>query len=254
MAYPVRFETGTYAAYQTSAKEAGTLFYTTDTKQVYKGDVEFTKVARVVAELPTIPEGKYGTLYVNTTDNTPYVFNGSYIPIIKPYTKVIDTTTATHDTIPTTKAVKDYVDDIVASAPVPEDIDLKGYVNNATYDPLTRTIALPMSGEGGTDETLTINLGKDIFVEHGLYDNTTKKIELTLTSGEELSIPVDDLISELDITNSTTIAVTVSDVDGVKTYNFDVKISTDEGNILQSTASGLYVPVVDADIYWNEVV
>lgn len=248
----VKFSTGTYAAYTSSTKDSGTLFYTTDTEQLFKGSTEYTKSAKVVSTLPTIAEGIYGVIYINTTTNTPYVFNGTYIPMIKSYSTTIGDT-SDDTTVPTSKAVKDYVQNVVDNLDVSSGVDLSGYVRNATYASATRTIVLPMRDSAGTDTTLTIELGKDIFVESGTYNETDKTIELTLTNGEELTIPVSDLIEEFVISGSDSVTVETDSSSGTKTYTISSKISSEAGNSLSLKSDGLYVTVPDNSLVWNEV-
>lgn len=105
----VRFETGTQAEYDSCTKNDNVLYYTTDTRRIYKGSVEYTKTAKVVEQLPDINNGEFGVIYI-TLIGIPYVYTGtSYVPIIKLYSTTIDEN-ATDDTVPTTAAVKSYID------------------------------------------------------------------------------------------------------------------------------------------------
>lgn len=108
MSLLVEFDYGTLQAYERSSKYIGTLFFTEDTHQLFKGDHEITKTAKVVDSLPSIDDGEYGSLYIKMPERIPYVFNGLYVPIIREYTDSLDG--ADDDSIPTSKSVIDYLE------------------------------------------------------------------------------------------------------------------------------------------------
>ena len=117
-----------------------------------------------------------------------------------------------------------------------------GNVKNPTYDADTRKITLPILQADGTTQALEINLGKDMVVTSGVYNQETQEIELTLTDGSVVKIPATALVDVYTGDATATVTVTVSE-DNVITAV--VKISTKEKNLLKQDENGLYV--VEAD-------
>ena len=106
----VSFKLGTYAQYNgLSDKDTNALYFTTDTQQLFKGDVEYTKTTKLVSSLPETGQLQ-GVIYVNTTDWTAHIYNGEeYKALTKGYATTISDK-ADDTTVPTSKAVKDYVE------------------------------------------------------------------------------------------------------------------------------------------------
>jgi len=258
----VRFEQGTQAQYDAlTTKDDDVLYFLTDTKRIFKGSIEYTKTAKVVAGLPSTSSGEFGVIYINTSDNIPYVFNGTgYTAIIKAYSTTIDSSTATDNTIPTTKAVKEYVDaNKTTISGIVTDIgynqsegkidlykdngsnssktlQLTGVAHNPTYESSSRKITIPVFGEND----LVIELGVDAFVQEGSYNSTDKTIELTLTNGQEVVIPAGDLVKEYLAGNTASINLSIDS--STNTFTGNVNISSETGNALQLKDDGLYVP------------
>lgn len=259
----VKFLYGTKANYDTlTTKDTNTLYFLTDTLQIFKGSEEYTKSAKLVSALPTTGQIQ-GVVYINTTDFSAHIYNGAeFIQLNKTYATTIPDN-PTDDTVPTTKAVATYVTNkiadvvgvgtfvtdvtytpasgklSVAKGREPVDTVLTGVVNNPTYDSLTRTITLPVFG----GDTLTIALGKDAFVESGSYNATTKSIDLVLTSGDEVSIPVGSLIDIYTGLATPSATVTVSSDNKI---SVNVKLSATANNQITIEEDGLYVPLPDA--------
>lgn len=210
----VKFNYGTKANFEAlEAKDNDTLYFLTDTLQIFKGAVEYTKSCKLVSTLPGSGQVQ-GIVYVRTSDFTLHMFNGtSYIQLNKATVTEIPAADASDDNVPTTKAVADYVDakiegvvgskgvfvtDVtyndgvlsVAKGGDPVATTLTGVVHAPTYDASTRTIKLPVFG----GDELTIALGKDLVVTSGTYNAKDKNIELTITSGDVIKIPVGSLI------------------------------------------------------------
>ena len=259
----VSFKVGTLAAYnKLPSKDQNTLYFISDTLQIFKGDKEYSKSVQLVTALPQA--GVQGVLYVNTTTFALHAWNGSaFVALNKTYATSI--TSGANDTnVPTTKAVKDYVTakvaevtggkgifvtDVtytpatgtlgVAKGEAPVNTVLTGVVNNPEYDPETRKITLPVFG----GDALEINLGKDLVVKSGSYVAESKSIELVLTSEDKVTIPVGSLV---DIyTGVATSSATVT-VNGSKQISVAVKVSATANNQITLEDDGLYVPLPDA--------
>ena len=260
----VSFMYGTKQNYDAlTTKDVNTLYFLTDTLQLFKGSEEYTKTAKLVSSLPETGQVQ-GCIYVKLPDFSMYIYNGvEFVQINKTYTTSIPAS-PTDDDVPTTKAVATYVTNkiadvvggvgtfvtdvsyvpatgilSVAKGTDPVNTVLTGVVNNPTYDATTRTIQLPVFG----GDTLTIALGKDAFVESGSYDSEKETIELVLTSGDKVSIPVGSLIDIYTGIATSTATVTVSADNKI---SVNVKVSAVANNAIVIEEDGLYVSVPDA--------
>lgn len=259
----VNFKYGAYADYQKLAvKDSNTLYFTTDTLQIFKGATEYTKSVKMVSALPESGQVQ-GVVYLRTNDFTLHTYNGTeYVQLTKGAVTTIPASGATDTTVPTTKAVADYVNDkiagvvggkgvfvtdvsyesgvlSVAKGDAPVTTTLTGVVHDATYDAETRTISLPVFG----GDALTINLGKDLVVTSGKYDTKTKEIQLTITSGDVIKIPVGSLIDIYTGIATSSAEVTVNDQNQI---SVNVKVSAKANNSIVLETDGLYVAVPDA--------
>ena len=262
----VNFSFGKYADYKAlEVKDAGTLYFTSDTHQLFKGPVEYTKSVRIVENLPSAENGEQGVFYVKTPQMTVHAFNGSdFIQVTKEVVTAIPASGASDDNIPSTKAVADYVSGKVAEvmgqkgsfvtdvtydagvltvdkgdATAAVKTTLTGVVHAPTYDAETRTIKMPVFG----GDELTINLGKDMVVKSGAYNAATKEIQLTISTGEVVKIPAAALVDVYTGGASNTASVTVSDQNVI---SVDVKVSAVENNNIEIKEDGLYVANPDA--------
>lgn len=259
----VKFLAGTLAAYNTLAtKDANSLYFITDSNPalLYKGDKLYTKSWLAVESLPET--GIAGVLYLNAADNAMYTWNGSaFVAVSRPVATVVEdgninpvTSGAVYTAIQ--NAIKDLtggsvlVKNVTASETSgkvkvetgsgSEEFAIKGVIVDPTYDADTRTITLPYAD--GTD-SLVINLGKDMVVTSGSYNAADKEIELVLTSGDVINIPVASLIDIYTGAASNSIEVSVSD-GNVITANVKVAVASEgEHNDLEVRADGLFVDV-----------
>ncbi len=259
----ISFAYGTKANFEgLQVKDNNTLYFLTDTLQIFKGASEYTKSCKLVSTLPASGQVQ-GIIYVRTSDMTLHVYNGTgYVQLNKAVVTAIPNSGASDDNIPTTKAVADYVNakiegvvggkgvfvtDVsykdgvisVAKGDTPVATTLGGVVHDATYDAETRTITLPVFG----GDALTINLGKDLVVQSGKYDAKAQEIQLTITSGDVIKIPVGSLIDIYTGLATSTAEVTVSDDNQI---SVKVKVSAKANNSITVEEDGLYVAVPDA--------
>ena len=258
----VKFAYGTKARYDALApKDMDTLYFTTDTLQLFKGTTEYTKSTKMVSSLPAAGQVQ-GIIYFRMTDYTMHIWNGVEFVQLNKTTVTQIPADATNDDIPTTKAVADYVNakvaavegikgkfvtDVTYNAGVfsvakgdePVTTTLTGVVHAPTYDAETRTIKMPVFG----GDTLTIALGKDLVVKSGTYNTETHEIELTITTGEIIKIPVGALIDIYVGVATSTATVTVS---GDNKISVAVRVSAKANNSITIEDDGLYVAVPDA--------
>lgn len=258
----VKFAYGTKARYDAlTQKDMDTLYFTTDTMQLFKGTTEYTKSTKMVSALPASGQVQ-GVIYFRMTDYTMHIWNGTEFVQLNKTTVTQIPANATNDDIPTTKAVADYVNakiaavegikgkfvtDVTYNAGVlsvvkgdePVTTTLTGIVHEPTYDASTRTIKLPVFG----GDTLTIALGKDLVVTSGTYNAKDKNIELTITSGDVIKIPVGALIDIYVGVATSTAEVSVSSDNKI---SVNVRVSAKANNSITIEEDGLYVAVPDA--------
>lgn len=105
----VKFRVGDYASYTgLEAKDQDTLYFITDLRQIFKGDVPYTGgIYKTVASFPE--SGDVNTLYVNTANGQVCYWDGTqYVTVVKATGQTISGA-GDNNTLPTTKAVVDYV-------------------------------------------------------------------------------------------------------------------------------------------------
>ena len=105
----VKFRVGDYASYTgLGTKDQDTLYFITDLRQIFKGDVPYTGgIYKTVTSFPD--SGDVNTLYVNTANGQVCYWNGTqYVTVVKATGQTISGA-GDNNTLPTTKAVVDYV-------------------------------------------------------------------------------------------------------------------------------------------------
>lgn len=98
------------AKYGASAKDAGTLYFLNDTKQIFKGAERFSGlVCQEVTADPALESAEVNTLYINTTDGSVKIYNGTNLTtIVDGYVTAITENGSATDRV-SSKAVVDYV-------------------------------------------------------------------------------------------------------------------------------------------------
>ena len=143
----VKFVTGTAVAYAgLKQKNPNTLYFLTDSQEVYKGDIRMTGgVYKAVATLPDT--GELNVIYVNTTDGSVSYWDGTkYQQVVKPTATSINGS-GDNLTFPTTKAVVDYVAAKIADLDMG---DLEGRVGTIE----TQIQTINGTGEGSIKKAL----------------------------------------------------------------------------------------------------
>lgn len=105
----VKFLTGSAADFQgLDSKDQDTLYFITDERRIYKGDVPFSGgIYQTVEEFPGT--GVVNTLYVNTATGQVSYWNGTGYQTVVPATGKTISAPGSNDQLATTKAVVDYV-------------------------------------------------------------------------------------------------------------------------------------------------
>ena len=130
-----------YAAME--PKDDGTLYFVSDQNRIYKGTVPYSHPIELVDEFPAA--GLVGTLYVNTSTKEGKAWNGSAWVTVQ--LAVSTTLDDSEEAIPTSKAVKEYVDGAVENI-----VAGGGAVTDVTYADKTITV------KKGTNSTTPLQL------------------------------------------------------------------------------------------------
>lgn len=107
----VKFVAGTAAQFQDlSPKDADTLYFITDERRIYKGDIPYSGgIYQTVAAFPEPDSAAVNTLYVNTATGEVAYFNGTKMQTVVPATGKSISGAGDDTHLATTKAVVDYV-------------------------------------------------------------------------------------------------------------------------------------------------
>lgn len=258
-----------YYAADASTLNDNYLYFLSDTKEIYKGAQGFTQAVEMLVApeyaLPTTPARK--RIYIHPTTLEGKVYDGkAWTTVIKP---VVDAVVADGTDPVNSKAVIAYVaaeidkvagsGDLLASlsyakdaikltttnaAGETADLLLEGIGTTLNYDKATG--ALELKDVSGTVLGTAVNLDLERFVSDAVYDPETKKITLSFNdSSEPLVIDVADLVDTYTAENSKSIALTVT----ANKFKAEAIIASTEGNMLQSTDTGLYVAATDLTNY-----
>lgn len=244
-------------------KDENTLYFITDTKEIYKGSTTYTEPT-VFYTAPRSATGALGKIYFDDTTLAGSVWNGTtWKEVIAPVAQTIDKANPTVGPV-SGAAVKAYIDAEVGSAGEGFITDLKWkadtkevvFAQNGTDHPVKLTKLLTgVSYDGATgkwqfkdsEDTVIseINVPLDNFVSSGIYDATKKALVLTMANGSTVEIPATDLVALYTATDSATVDLTISNTAEGNVIKADVKISATAGNSLVANADGLYVNAPD---------
>ena len=252
----------TKAAYDAGAKSDDSLYFTSDTHEIFKGANNFTEACAVVASDPATPA--QGRLYINSATLEGKIWNGTaWVTVIQP----VQAALIAGDTAKpvSSKAVEDYVADEIAkvtgSGDLVADVAFDGTTNTFTVsmaDGTSEEIALNnvavdlvydaatgklnVKNAAGTTIGTGISLDLERFVKSASYDHDTRKITLVFNDDQSpVEIEIGDLVDTYTAKNSTTIALSVTGNEFVA----EAIVATTEGNMLQKTDAGLFVAATD---------
>lgn len=163
----VKFATGTSASFGAlTSKDANTIYFITDTQQIFKGATAYTENVIVTASLPE--SGRQGVLYVDSTKKSLHYWDGTAFQQMSVELVTTIGDDASDSVAPTAKAVKDYVDtQIGGSAAIA--------VNEVTYDNTKHQLSVTK----GTSAAVTTYVAG--LVTDYAYEATTGVVTLTFT-------------------------------------------------------------------------
>ena len=279
----VNFKAGTLDQWNTSNKDTNTLYFITDAKKIYKGNVDVTEsiVVTNASTFSTPPvSGTHfeGKLYVDITSFTVGMVSGSAWIILSPgyITDGINWTPANSGKIATISAIESKFAELLSqnlpnvsysngtltlgSGENTKTAQLTGVVSQPTYSDLVLT--LPIIG----GDSVVVNLPKDNFVRSGHYEanaelpdgGTGPALVLVVDSDDEpggeteIVIPAAELVQIMTANNTgKDITVTITE-NGV--ISASAKIDTVTGNALVTGENGLKVQIIDPSVVTDHIV
>ena len=279
----VNFKAGTLTQWNTSNKDTNTLYFITDAKKIYKGNVDVTEsvVVTNASTFSTPPvSGTHfeGKLYVDITSFTVGMVSGSAWIILSPgyITDGVNWTPANSGKIATISAIEAKFAELLSqnlpdvsysngtltlgSGENTKTAQLTGVVSQPSYSDLVLT--LPVIG----GDSVVVNLPKDNFVRSGHYEANAKlpgggtgpALVLVVDSdnepgGEtEIVIPAAELVQIMTADNAgKDITVTITE-NGV--ISASAKIDTATGNALVTGENGLKVQIIDPSVVTDHIV
>lgn len=263
MALAVKFVQTTLTAFKNiTTPDPSTLYFLSDSKDIYKGAQKYTGAIEFYAGTrPTT--GIEGRLYVDTTGATgASIYSGGVWTIVAGDVSqtVLDAGTPVTKAV-SGKAVKDFIDglslakesDVITAITFdPATTSLK-YTKNGTDTTLNLTkLATTFAYDGATGklslkdsagtELSSTTIPLDNFLKDGKYDSTAHALVLDMQNGTQVTIPAGDLVALYDATDTSTVDVTIqANANGNNTISAKVKISTNASNALAVDAEGLFV-------------
>lgn len=234
------------AKYGASAKDAGTLYFLHDTKQIFKGAERFSGlVCQEVTADPALESAEVNTLYINTTDGSVKIYNGHNLTtVVDGYVTAIAGDGSATDRV-SSKAVVDYVKTKIQGLDVGElsaqvatnknDIaTLKG--DASTAGSVAKAVA-----DAKTELTAEINkkATKATTIEgYGITNAYTKtQVDTAISTAKG------EVVNDLTAGNGITITGTKAN------KTIAAKVDPAEGNALTVGAAGLKVTIPAAAEY-----
>lgn len=186
----VNFYYGTRANFDAiDTKDPNTLYFITDTLQLFKGEDEYTKSTAFVTTLPGAGEARQGVIYITAGNLAAYRYTGkAYQKINLGYATQISDAALSDDEMPTAKAVADYVTAKIAAAEAmsgkvsgidyhdgsiivskgetTETVSLTGVAHEPSYDPESGILKIPVYGSSDFE----INVAALSTIKGGHYD------------------------------------------------------------------------------------
>lgn len=260
------------ATYRAGTKIAGDLYFLKDTKEIYRGEDNFTE--SVVLYNGTLPTTyALNRLYIDSTTLAGSINDGTgWRSVIKP---VEDTVDPASGNPVSAKAVAAYVAAEVAKVSTSGDVinalswDSAEHIltytkgdsttSDITFDGLgvnlsyvSETGALQLLDASGNKIGDPINLPQEQFVTAGEYDAANKQIILYFDAEKTNSVTIDasalvDVYTGAE-TNGATVEVSAGNV-----ISATIKISSESGNIITLKSDGIYVSAPDMSGYMTLV-
>lgn len=254
----VNLQTLTEAEYIALGSHAeGTLYFTSDTCRLYRGDFEVTDI--VTGTIPSVENAIPGKLYIDTAtleikltlDNDNWlVYSPGYL------TDSYNWADADSGKLATIGLIKKGIQEAIDAIDFPEEralvfeegrihyendaagAELTGVAHDVQYDAANLIITIP--NYGGDD--VVINLPKDKFLTNAYYDGETGNLVFVVDGvTEPINVPASDFVRLYTASNDgNNVAITV---DSEGHISASAVIDPAAENALQSGENGLFVDI-----------
>ena len=244
--------------------EPRVLYFISDTKELYRGNVNYSSAVVFHADGERPALGAIGKLYFNTNNGEGTTWNGSaWVTVIPHINESVTDAEGKGVTLPVSGiAVKNYVDTVAANT-------LAKCVTNITWDDKARAVvytvdnknhSVPLTKLGTTlaynaqtgvvslkdlnNNTISeINIPLDNFVTGGSYNDQKKALILNFKNGTNVEIPAASLVQLYHDYDTPTVDVTIrTDEQGNNVIAADIKLSATPDNAIEIKEDGLYIP------------
>lgn len=206
----VSFAVGTQAEYNAATKSDNTLYFITDSKKIYKGEVSFGgSEVKTVTSYPVT--GEIGVIYLNTSDGSCKFWNGTSYNTIVPEISQTLSTTSTVNELATAKTIYDFVKAEIAKVDA-------GSINDAITNLENRIQAAETSLADKADSATTL-------AGYGITDAYTKAeansaITTAVANASHLKREVVSALPAVSEANDNTIYM-VAKTDGAGNQKYD---------------------------------
>lgn len=268
MADMVKWAVATKASYTAlGAKDANTIYFLSDTFEIFKGEHAYAKGVETFAGVAARPAvGAEGRLYIDSTNKAGYVYaNNAWVQVLA---GVATEVVADSADLVTGGAVKTFVDAEIAAVngaaltDVAYNQETKELSVTKAGVTTTKKITGVATGLAYTDGVLkitdvegndvdSINLELERYLQDAYYDEATASLvfEVKVEGAEEatkISIPAAEFVTLYEGVDTATVDLTIEAVEnGANKISAAVKVSAEAGNTLVAKEDGLFVPATD---------
>ena len=142
-------------------KDDNALYFLNDTREIFKGEVSYTESVIMVVDFPAV--GARNKLYVKKSDLEMKVYDGtSWIPLSKPISNVLDSTTDYDDMLITGAGIKLYVDEKIEEIISTGGVTAKTVKTSESFQVKGTSIGAYKDGDVISDTESVFNILKNI--------------------------------------------------------------------------------------------
>ena len=268
MADMVKWAVATKASYTgLGAKDANTIYFLSDTFEIFKGEAAYAKGVEVFAGVAARPAvGAEGRLYIDSTNKAGYVYaNNAWTQVLAGVATEVAQDSAD---LVTGGAVVTYVAEQINEV-------TGGALTDVVYNQDTKELSVTKAGQTTTKkitgvatgmsyadgvlkitdvegaDVASVNLELERYLQDAYYDEATASLvfEVKVEGAAEatkINIPAGEFVTLYEGTDTNTVDVTIEAVEGAANkISATVKVSAEAGNALVAKEDGLFVAPTD---------